>query len=150
MTMDDTAKENWGAGDPYELYVGRWSRKIAGGFLDCIGVPRKSAWADVGCGTGALTQCILDRCDPQSIGAIDKADGFIATARQSIEDLRVTFGTGDATKLPWENQAFDAAVSGLVLNFVPDPNKMLSEMARVTKPGEKSPPTSGTMLAAWR
>jgi trans-aconitate methyltransferase len=135
--MDDKAKENWGSAGPYALYVGRWSRKIAVEFLDWIGVPQKSAWADVGCGTGALTQCILDRCDSRSIAAIDKADGFVATARQTITDPRVMFGTGDATKLPWENRAFDAVVSALVLNFVPDSKKMLSEMARVTKRGGK-------------
>jgi hypothetical protein len=55
---------------------------------------------------------------------------------RSFEDSRVTFGTGDATKLPWGNQAFDAAVSGLVLNFVPDVQAMLREMVvRVTKSG---------------
>ena len=137
MAMDDKAKENWGSAGPYELYVGRWSRKIAVEFLDWIGVPQKSAWADVGCGTGALTQCILDRCDPHSISAIDKADGFIAKARQTIADPRVTFGTGDATELLWENREFDATVSGLVLNFVPDSRRMTSEMVRVTKPGGK-------------
>ena len=131
------SKENWGAGDPYELYVGRWSRKVAVEFLDWISVPARSAWADVGCGTGALTQCILARCDPLSIAGIDKAEGFIATARRSVADFRMTFDTGDAAKLPWENDTFDAAVSGLVLNFVPDPEKMLSEMVRVTRPSGK-------------
>ena len=72
MSLEDKAKENWGSAGPYELYVGRWSRKIAVEFLDWIGVPQKSAWADVGCGTGALTQCILDWCDPRSVAAIDR------------------------------------------------------------------------------
>jgi trans-aconitate methyltransferase len=135
--MDDRAKENWGSGGPYELYVGRWSRRIAVEFLHWISVPVGYAWADVGCGTGALTQCILDRCDPESIAAIDKAHGFVATAQRTITDSRVTFATGDAAKLRWENQMFDAAVSGLVLNFVPDAQAMLSEMVRVTRPGGK-------------
>jgi SAM-dependent methyltransferase len=135
--MTEMSKENWGAGDLYELYVGRWSRKVAMDFLKWISVPAKAEWADVGCGTGALTQCILAGCDPLSIVGIDKAEGFIATARQALADSRLTFDTGDAAKLPWENDTFDAAVSGLVLNFVPDPQKMLSEMARVTRPGGK-------------
>src|SRR5688572_18287913 len=125
--MADITKENWGSGDPYELYVGRWSRKVAIEFLRWISVPAKSAWADVGCGTGALTQCILAQCDPRFIVGIDQAEGFTATARQAVADPRVKFETGDAAKLPLENHAFDAAVSGLVLNFVPDPRKMLSE-----------------------
>ena len=135
--MTEMSKENWGAGDPYELYVGRWSRKVAVEFLDWISVPARAAWADVGCGTGALTQCILARCNLRSIAGIDKAEGFIATARQAVADSRVTFDTGDAAKLPWETDTFDAAVSGLVLNFVPDPHKMLSEIMRVTRSGGK-------------
>jgi SAM-dependent methyltransferase len=135
--MTEMSKENWGAGDLYELYVGRWSRKVAVEFLDWICVPARAAWADVGCGTGALTQCILARSDPRCIAGIEKAEGFIATARQAVADSRLTFDTGDAAKLPWENDTFDAAVSGLVLNFVPDPRKMLSEMVRVTRSGGK-------------
>jgi trans-aconitate methyltransferase len=135
--ITEMSKENWGAGDPYELYVGRWSRKVAVEFLDWISVPARSVWVDVGCGTGALTQCILARCDPRSIAGIDKAEGFIATARQAVADSRMTFDTGDAAKLAWENDTFDAAVSGLVLNFVPEPRKMLSEMVRVTRSGGK-------------
>ena len=100
--MNEKAKENWGSADPYEFYVGRWSRKVAIEFLNWISVPAKSAWADIGCGTGALTYCILAQCNPQSIAAIDKADGFVATARQTIADSRVTFGTADAARLPWE------------------------------------------------
>ena len=135
--MAEMSKENWGAGDPYELYVGRWSRKVAVEFLDWISVPARSAWVDVGCGTGALTECIHAQCDPRSIAGIDKAEGFIATARQGVVDSRVTFNIGDAAKLTWENDTFDAAISGLVLNFVPDPQEMLSEMTRVTRPGGK-------------
>jgi trans-aconitate methyltransferase len=131
--MNETSKENWGSDEPYELYVGRWSRKIAVEFLAWIAVRAQSAWADVGCGTGALTQSILSRCDPRSIAAIDKADGFIAAARQTLAGSRVTFGTADAAALPWDSDTFDATVSGLVLNFVPDPKKMLGEMVRVTK-----------------
>ena len=74
--ISEMSKENWGAGDAYELYVGRWSRKVAVQFLDWISVPARAAWADVGCGTGALTQCILARCDPRSIAGTDKAEGF--------------------------------------------------------------------------
>jgi SAM-dependent methyltransferase len=58
----------------------------------------------------------------------------------------VTFGTGEAGKLPWENDTFDDAVSGLVLNLVPDPRKMLSEMTRVTRRVGKWRSTCGIML----
>ena len=79
--MDEGAKENWAAGDPYEQYVGRWSRKVAREFLAWLQVPPGKTWGDVGCGTGALTETILAEWDPDSIAAIDRAEGFIAQAR---------------------------------------------------------------------
>ena len=135
--MNEKPKENWGSAGPYERYVGRWSRKVASEFLDWISIPPGAVWADVGCGTGALAECILAQCEPKSIAGVDKADGFVAAARQNITDSRVTFNTADATVLPWETLMFDVTVSGLVLNFVPDHKAMASEMARVTKAGGK-------------
>jgi trans-aconitate methyltransferase len=135
--MDEKPKENWGSASPYELYVGRWSRKVANEFLAWISVPAGAAWADVGCGTGALAESILAQCQPRSVATIDKADGFVSAARENIKDPRVTFATGDAIALPWGNHTFDATVSGLVLNFVPDYKSMTREMARVTGPGGK-------------
>ena len=135
--MDEQPKENWGSADPYELYVGRWSRKVATEFLAWISVPPGAAWADVGCGTGVLAECILAQCEPKSIAGVDKADGFVSSARKNVTDLRVTLGTADATALPWDNDIFDATVAGLVLNFVPDHRAMANEMTRVTKPGGK-------------
>jgi ubiquinone/menaquinone biosynthesis C-methylase UbiE len=51
-------------------------------------------WGDVGCGTGALADTILAGADPQSIAAIDRADGYIAEARRRITDSRVRFEIG--------------------------------------------------------
>jgi SAM-dependent methyltransferase len=45
------------------------------------------------------------------------------------------FKTGDARELPFEEEEFDAAVSGLALNFIPDPAKALSEMRRAVRRG---------------
>jgi SAM-dependent methyltransferase len=127
--------EVWGSGDAYERYIGRWSRKVAAEFLRWLAVERGRAWADVGCGTGALSETILAACAPASIEGIDRSDGFVDHARRQVRDPRVRFVTGDATRLPWEKGVFDAAISGLVLNFVPDHEAMAREMARVTKPG---------------
>lgn len=135
--MAEKPKENWGSADPYERYVGRWSRQVARQFIDWISVPARGAWADVGCGTGALAECIFAMCAPKSIAGVDRAEGFVAAARRNVTDPRASFETADATALPWNSASFDAAVSGLVLNFVPDHKAMASEMARVTKPGGK-------------
>lgn len=133
MTVAPT--EAWGAGDPYERYVGRWSRKVAPELLRWLAPAPHLAWADVGCGTGALAETILATCEPAAIEGVDASEGFVAAARQHLRDPRVRFITGDATRLPWEAGAFDVTVSGLVLNFVKDHDAMAREMARVTKPG---------------
>jgi len=132
--MSDEVREAWGAGGPYEQYVGRWSRIVAREFLAWLGVPAGQTWGDVGCGTGALVEGILATSEPQAIFAIDRSDGFLAAARSNIPDQRVRFAVADATALPWASASYAATVSGLVLNFVPDAVAMVREMVRVTRP----------------
>lgn len=129
------APNAWDSGEAYERYVGRWSRRVAERFVDALQVPERATWADVGCGTGALVAVVLARRNAAAVAGVDAAPAFIEQARRRIADPRVRFDVGDAAKLPWPNATFDAAVSGLVLNFVPEPAAMLAEMARVTRPG---------------
>lgn len=129
--------ETWASAGPYERYMGRWSRRVALEFLGWISVRHGAAWADVGCGTGGLAQSILASCDPSSVAGVDSSEAYLAEARRTLTDPRASFGRADATKLPWDRARFDATVSGLVLNFVPDHRGMVGEMARVTKPGGK-------------
>lgn len=133
--MHDGAREAWGSGELYELYVGRWSRGVAREFLSWLGVPQGQTWGEVGCGTGALAQSILAVAEPHAVFAIDRAKGFIAAARSSTPDRRARFAVADATALPWASASCAATVSGLVLNFVPAPASMVREMQRVTQPG---------------
>jgi trans-aconitate methyltransferase len=133
--MSRTAAEAWDSGHAYEQYVGRWSRAVATEFLRWIARPSGLAWADVGCGTGALVSAILAMCEPSSVSGIDSSEGFVSQARQRIGDPRARFEAGDATHLPWESAVRDVVVSGLVLNFVRDHESMVREMARVTRPG---------------
>jgi ubiquinone/menaquinone biosynthesis C-methylase UbiE len=125
----------WADGDLYEPYVGRWSRLVAREFLDWLHVPPKKAWLDVGCGTGALTGTILDRAAPLHVRGVDPSHGFIKYASSRIIDSRVSFAGGDAQMLPEADGTFDVAVSGLVLNFVPMPERAVSEMMRTVRPG---------------
>jgi SAM-dependent methyltransferase len=127
--------EAWDSGDAYEKYVGRWSRKVAEEFLRWLAAPAGLAWADVGCGTGALASAVLATCEPSAIHGIDASEPFVSRARERIRDPRARFEPGDATRLPWAAAVFDVTVSGLVLNFVRDHAAMVREMARVTKPG---------------
>ena len=133
--MSRSAGEAWDSAHAYEQYVGRWSRRVATEFVRWLARPSGLAWADVGCGTGALASTILTLCEPSSIHGVDSSEGFVSQARHRIGDPRARFETGDAAHLPWESAAFDVAVSGLVLNFVRDHESMTREMARVTRPG---------------
>jgi SAM-dependent methyltransferase len=127
--------EVWAAGAAYEPYVGRWSRLVAREFIDWMGLPPGGRWLDVGCGTGALTQQVLARARPVAVVGVDPSDGFVAYARAHTQDPRVAFELGDAQSLPFGDGEFDAAVSGLVLNFVARPDQALSEMMRVLRVG---------------
>lgn len=134
--MTDTpAATLWATGAAYERYVGRWSRPVADKFLDWIAVPPGKVWLDVGCGTGALCERILLRCEPTRIVGVDPSPNFLPLAVASVVDSRVEFCVGDAQALPVEDHAFDAVVSGLVLNFVPDKAKAAAEMRRAARPG---------------
>jgi SAM-dependent methyltransferase len=126
-------KDNWASGDKYEPYIGRWSRIVAREFLKWLAVPAGSQWLDLGCGTGALSQTILQFAEPAKIMGIDRSEDFIAYASEHTADKRVQFEVGDAQSLTSESGTFDAAVSGLVLNFIPQPEKAVAEMTRVTR-----------------
>jgi trans-aconitate methyltransferase len=108
---------------------------VADVFIDRLDVRPVSRWVDVGCGTGAVTQTVLTRCEPASILGVDPSETFLEVARSSIDDPRASFEVADAASIPLADDGVDAAVSGLVLNFVPDPVEMLSEMRRVTHLG---------------
>jgi len=125
----------WASGSPYEAYVGRWSRAVARELLAWLGVPRERRWLDVGCGTGALSETILEEAAPGEVVGCDPSEGFLGYAAESIKDERISFQVADAQALPFEDGRFDAVVSGLVLNFVPDPRQGLAEMTRVARPG---------------
>ncbi len=132
--MTDGAKHDaWSAGDSYDAYMGRWSKKIAVRFLDWLNAGEHLDWLDVGSGTGALSSTVLSRCNPRSLVGIEQSAGFVATAQRNVNDERARFEVGDAQKLPLEDHSRDIVASALVLNFVPDIPKALSEMKRVVR-----------------
>lgn len=131
---DTSAYDAWNAGDAYQHYMGRWSALIARRFVDWL-APRKGLdWLEVECGTGALTRVVLQECEPNSITAIDPSKEYVTHAARYIGDNRAFFKTGDARRLPAEDNEFDSITSGLVLNFLPDMAEALREMRRAVKP----------------
>jgi SAM-dependent methyltransferase len=114
--------------------VGRWSRLVAGKFLDWLDLPPSLRWLDVGCGTGALTAAIRKKCQPARLIGIDPSEGFLTKARANL-DGDAEFHVAGAVDIPIPDAAVDVVVSGLALNFVPDPARGLLEMRRVVDAG---------------
>src|SRR5215204_4448732 len=129
--------DRWDSGGANEPYVGRWSRLVAREFVRWLAVPPGSRWLDVGCGTGALTQTVLEHAEPREVVGIDPSAAYIASAgaRMDDDDPRAHFEIGDAQALRAAAATFDVVVSGLVVNFVPQAEPAVAEMARVTRSG---------------
>jgi ubiquinone/menaquinone biosynthesis C-methylase UbiE len=117
----------------YERFVGNWGRAAGAIFLDWLAPPASAHWLDVGCGTGLFTELILDTHAPATVFAIDQAAGQIEHARRKTLAKRAYFQTGDAQALPFSDATFDVVASALVINFIPDRPRALSEMRRVTR-----------------
>ncbi|MGH8869600.1 MAG: class I SAM-dependent methyltransferase [Actinomycetes bacterium] len=128
------AEDVWAVGERYEPYVGRWSRRVAQDFLRWLSPPADARWLDVGCGTGALTEAITSMTAPSSVTALDASAEFLQTARGRM-GTRAYLIRGAADSLPLEDAVVDCVVSGLALNFFPDPSAAVAEMRRVTGDG---------------
>jgi SAM-dependent methyltransferase len=133
--VTDERKDVWAAGKLYEPYVGRWSRLVAKDLLTWLDIGSQQDWLDVGCGTGALSETILQHAQPRSVKGIDPSAGFVEYAKAHVHNPAASFEVGDAQSLPVADKEFDVAVAALVLNFVPQPSRALAEMSRVVPAG---------------
>lgn len=130
-------RDSWAEADHYEAYMGRWSRLVAEAFLDWLAPRAGLSWMDVGCGTGALTHAIARR-SPRFVTGMDRSQQFVMAAgrdRQSGSELYVV---ADAAELPVAGGSVDLAVSALALNFLPQPERMVREMARAVRHGGRA------------
>jgi SAM-dependent methyltransferase len=122
-------------GAAYERYMGKWSQLIGERFLDWLAPESDLRWLDVGCGNGAFTEMIVERCAPAAVQGIDPSEKQLAFARTRLATRGAEFRLGDAMALPFADNAFDAAVMPLVIFFVPDPARGVAEMVRVVRRG---------------
>jgi SAM-dependent methyltransferase len=118
------------ASDGYERFMGRWSRRLAPLFVTFAGITEGDRVLDVGSGTGALSAAAA-AIESVQVTGIERSAVYVAYAREHVDGR---FEVGDALALPFSDDAFDRALSMLVLNFVPDPAAALQQMIRVTRP----------------
>jgi SAM-dependent methyltransferase len=130
----------WSGGEAYHRLMGRWSRRLAPLLIEFAKVQERDRVLDVGCGPGSLTGALLERTRSEVV-AVDPASTYIEYARQQFASPQARFQVGDAQSLSFADAIFDRCLSLLVLNFVPDARRTVSEMCRVTRPG-------GTVAAA--
>ena len=115
--------------------MAQWSRAAGEVFFDWLAPAKGLRWIDVGCGNGAVTQLLVDRCAPAEVQGIDPSQAQIAYAGSRPGMRIAAFRQGDAMALPFPDKTFDAAIMALVIFFVPVPAKGVAEMVRVTRPG---------------
>jgi SAM-dependent methyltransferase len=133
------------AGEAYDAFMGRWSGRLAPLLLKFAGVADGDHVLDVGTGTGSLAAAVVEAVPSSRVVGIDQSESYIALARAREagrhRGQRIQFEVADAQQLPFCDASFDRTLSLLNLNFIPDPEKALKEMIRVTRAG-------GTVAAA--
>lgn len=130
-------------GAAYDQGMGRWSALAGQKFLEWLAPQSGMRWIDIGCGSGAFTELLVQHCAPAEIHGVDPSDAQLQFARSRETTRAAVFQVADAMALPFPDNRFDAAVMALVIFFVPDPAKGVAEMMRVVRPG-------GTVAAyAW-
>jgi len=126
----------FGNAEAYERFMGRWSRLLAPLLVNFSEVQDMGQVLDVGSGTGALALSIAKSKIHCQVSGIDPSKEYVefANSRNPFPD-RVSFQLGDATQLRFSDATFQASLSLLAFNFIPDSRKALREVSRVTKPG---------------
>lgn len=125
--------DKWNSGDPYEYFMGRWSKLMAPRFLDWLNIPANVSWLDIGCGTGALSKAIYVNSKPSHLSCIDPSPELLVRAKERISG-GADFSVGSVSNIPKDSSMYDIVVSALALNFFPDLTTAFSEMKRVLKP----------------
>jgi SAM-dependent methyltransferase len=127
--------DRWTSGALYDRWMGRWSRLLAEKFVSWLAAPAGLRWMDVCCGSGVITETIVERAAPHSVMGVDASAQQIEFARQHRAHPNVSFETSDAMALRFPDASFDVAVCGLGLNYIPSPVRALEEFRRVVSPG---------------
>jgi len=132
--MTEAEAKMFTASAGYERFMGRWSRLLAPELVAFAGVKDGDRVLDVGAGTGSLGSAIEARMPAARIVGVDPSQGFITYAQKNAKSDRARYEVGDAQALRFKDASFDDTLALLVMNFVPDHDKAIAEMRRVTRP----------------
>ncbi|HEY1369730.1 MAG TPA: methyltransferase domain-containing protein [Gaiellaceae bacterium] len=119
--------------EAYDRFVGRYSPALAAALIEFAGVEPGMRAVDVGCGPGGLTKTLAERLGPDNVSAADPSPPFVEACRARVPGAEVVAAA--AEELPFADDAFDAALSQLVVNFMRDARAGVAEMRRVVRPG---------------
>ena len=128
-----TPRYSWTDPDAYEVFMGRWSEHLARPFLSLADIAPGGRVLDVACGTGVLTKALADA--GATVVGIDASEGYLEGARRNRSHTNIAYEHGDIRRMRFDSSVFDAAVSTLALDVLPEIEQVVAEMKRVTRPG---------------
>jgi SAM-dependent methyltransferase len=132
--MTEAEAKMFAASAGYERFMGRWSQRLAPGFIAFAGIKNGQRVLDVGTGTGSAAAAVEAGMPASEVVGIDPSQAFIAHAQKNAKSTRARFEVGDAQALTFKDASFDQTLALLVMNFIPDHGKAITEMRRVTRP----------------
>ncbi|MDY7022273.1 MAG: methyltransferase domain-containing protein [Cyanobacteriota bacterium] len=121
------------------VYDQRWSRYICDTLLffrEWLNISPSATVLDVACGTGELERLLLEQYPSLYIAGVDISEQMLVQARQKLTGYtNVSFENTTASSLPFSDESFDVVISANSFHYFSDPEKVLTEMRRVLKPG---------------
>jgi ubiquinone/menaquinone biosynthesis C-methylase UbiE len=124
----DAVAPDWDA-----MRSGFFSERVREAALDALGVERGRCAADVGAGTGFMTEALIDR--GLTVVAIDESPRMLAVLRERLGETSVECRLSDGRSLPLETGSVDYAVANMYLHHVASPADAIREMVRILRPG---------------
>ena len=134
------------AAGTYEKRMGTATRSVARHIIQSLKFPPHATVCDNACGTGAVTECVLEITGDSYVTAVDNSPGMI----QILSDIsaekgwsqRLKLDVADGVKLPYPDDTFDIHIMAFGIFFTSDPAQAAREISRTLKPGGKAVVTS--------